>query len=151
MGRMHTRRKGKSSSKRPLRDKPPEWNKRTPEWVTQKIVELSKSGITASEIGLILRDEFGVPSVRQITGKRIVKILEENNIKPKLPEDLMNLIRRAVALRKHLEEHHHDLHSKFGLTKIESKIFRLSKYYRKEGVLEPTWKYSPDRAALLVR
>ncbi|MCK5344118.1 MAG: 30S ribosomal protein S15 [Candidatus Heimdallarchaeota archaeon] len=151
MGRMHTRRKGKSSSKRPLRETPPEWNKRTPEWVTEKIIELSKAGMGASAIGLILRDEFGVASVRQITGKRVAQVLGENNVRPKLPEDLMNIIRRAVTLRKHLEDHHHDLHGKFGLTKMESKIFRLSKYYRREGVLESDWKYSPDRAALLVR
>ena len=151
MARMHSRRKGKSGSKRPLRDTPPEWNQRTPEWVTEKIIEFARTGMTASTIGLLFRDEYGVPSVHQITGKKITHILKENNVASKFPEDLLNLIRRAITLRKHMDDHKHDFHGKFGLTKIESKIFRLSRYYRASGAIDSAWKYSPKRAALLVR
>ena len=151
MGRMHTRKKGKSGSTRPSRKNPPEWMKRSPEWVEEKVVELAKIGTSQSMIGLILRDQYGVPLVNQITGKSISQILKENNLGGGFPEDLMNLMRQAVKIRKHMEEHKKDLHGKFGLQKIEAKIHRLSKYYRNNGVIDPTWKYKPEEAALLVR
>ena len=151
MGRMHSQRKGQSKSTRPARRRPPEWNKRNSEWVIEKCIELARKGVSPSMIGLTLRDEYGVASIKQIVGKSVIQILRDNNLSPPIPEDLLNLIKQAVNLRKHLENNKHDLHSKFGLQKVESKIHRLSKYYRKNGVLDPTWKYSPDRAELLAR
>ncbi|MHA2407188.1 MAG: 30S ribosomal protein S15 [Candidatus Ranarchaeia archaeon] len=151
MGRMHTRKKGKSGSTRPSRKNPPEWMKRSPEWVEEKVVELAKIGTSQSMIGLILRDQYGVPLVNQIAGKSISQILKENSLGEGFPEDLMNLMRQAVKIRRHIEEHKKDLHGKFGLQKIEAKIHRLSKYYRSNGVIDPSWKYKPAEAALLVR
>jgi len=63
----------------------------------------------------------------------------------------MNLIRRAVRIRKHLETHRKDMHNKVALILVESKIRRLAKYYKSVGELPPNWKYSPDKAAVLVR
>ncbi len=151
MGRMHTRKKGKSSSKRPSRKNPPEWMKRSPEWVEEKVIELAKVGTSQSMIGLILRDQYGVPLVSQITGKSISQILKEKELGGGFPEDLLNLMKKAVKIRKHMEEHKKDLHTKFGLQKIEAKIHRLSKYYRQTGVIDTGWKYKPEEAALIVR
>ena len=50
-----------------------------------------------------------------------------------------------------LEENKKDFVSKRGLQLAESKIHRLSKYYRKTKVLPADWKYSPDQAAILLR
>ncbi|MGQ4833489.1 MAG: 30S ribosomal protein S15 [Candidatus Asgardarchaeia archaeon] len=151
MARIHRSKRGKSSSTRPPRKDPPEWFDKDPQWVIDKVVELARQGYSQSMIGIILRDQYGVPLVKQVTGKSIKKILEENNLAPKVPEDLANLIRHAIKVRKHLEVHKKDLHSKRGLQIIESKIHRLSKYYKRKGVLPPDWKYKPETAHLLLR
>ncbi|WP_297476078.1 30S ribosomal protein S15, partial [Thermococcus sp.] len=82
---------------------------------------------------------------------KITKILEENGLAPDIPEDLMALIRKAVKLRKHLEMHPKDKHSRRGLQLTESKIRRLVKYYRRTGKLPAKWRYDPEQAKLLVR
>lgn len=151
MARMHTRRKGQSGSKRPSTLRVPEWFDKDAAWVEQKVIELAKAGNTPSMVGMILRDQYGVPLVRVITGKRIMDILRENNLERQVPEDLRNLIARAVRIRRHLEENKKDFVSKHGLQLIESKIHRLSKYYKKKKILPADWKYSPDQAAILLR
>lgn len=150
MARMHARKRGRSGSKRPVRKEVPEWVQYTPEQVEQLVVELAKKGYQSAQIGLILRDTYGIPDVKLITGKKISKIMKEHGLYPKVPEDLLNLMRRAVNLRKHLEQHPKDLHSKRGLQLIESKIRRLVKYYKSKGVLPADWRYTPETARLLV-
>ena len=80
-----------------------------------------------------------------------IPVIEVNGQASEYPEDLMNLIRRAVNIRDHLEENPKDLHSKRGLTIIESRIRRLGSYYVSEGELPEGWRYNPQQAALLVK
>ena len=148
---MHSRRKGKSASKRPPRPTLPDWCNRAPEEVEDIIIRLSKEGKSKSMIGVILRDSYGVPLVRLVTGKTISQILAERDLQPKIPEDMLNLIKKAVNLRRHLEENPKDISSKRGLTLVESKIRRLGRYYRNTGILEPNWKYDYKNAAILIR
>ena len=151
MARMHTRRKGQSGSKRPSTLQVPEWLDKDGKWVEEKVIELAKAGNTPSMIGLILRDQYGIPLVKVVAGKRIMDIIRENDLQRRVPEDLRNMIARALTIRKHMEDNHKDFVSKRGLQLIESKIHRLSKYYRKTKVLPSDWKYSPDQAAVLLR
>ena len=153
MARMHTRRKGQAGSKRPSTLRVPEWmdEEKNAEWVESKVVELAKAGNTPSMIGMILRDQYGIPLVRVITGKRILDILRENELERRVPEDLRNIIAKALTVRKHLEENKRDFVSKRALQLVESKIHRLSRYYKRKRVLPPDWKYSPDQAAVLLR
>ena len=151
MARMHTRRKGKSGSKKPPAKVPPSWVTAKPEDVERLVVELAKKGYSPSMIGLVLRDQYGIPDVKAITGKKVVQILKEHGLAPKIPEDLQNLIRKALRIRRHLETHRKDMHNKVALLRVESKIRRLVKYYKREGVLPPDWRYSPEEAAVLVR
>ncbi|MBN2229877.1 MAG: 30S ribosomal protein S15 [Candidatus Thorarchaeota archaeon] len=153
MARMHTRRKGQSGSKRPSTLRIPEWmdKEKDAQWVEAKVIELAKAGNTPSMIGMILRDQYGVPLVKVITGKTVMSILRENSLERRVPEDLRNMIAKAAAIRRHLEENKKDFVSKRGLQLAESKIHRLSKYYRKKRVLAADWKYSPDQAAVLLR
>ncbi len=151
MARMHTSKRGKSHSTRPIRLEVPEWCTRTPEEVEELVIQLSKQGHQPSKIGLFLRDQYGVPLCKAITGKTITQILQEHDQGLKVPEDLFHLIQRAINLRRHLEEARKDLHSSYGLRLIESKIRRLVKYYRRKGVLPADWKYTPSKAALLIR
>ncbi len=119
-----------------------------PEEVEELVVSLYRKGYPPSMIGIILRDTYGIPSVRAVTGKKLVRILRERGLAPEIPEDLANLIRRAARVRRHLEEHPKDYHSKRGLQLIESKIHRLVKYYKRIGVLPPDWEYKPERVSI---
>jgi len=146
------RRKGESHSIRPASAGPPRWLKldMTPEDVELLVVELAKKGYTPSMIGVILRDQFGIPLVKQVTGKKLNEILEKHGVKLPVPEDLIYLMKKAVNLRRHLDEHPKDLHAKKGLIEIESKIHRLVKYYKRVGKLPPDWTYTPESAKLIV-
>ena len=151
MARMHARMKGKSGSKRPSTKVPPSWVTAKPEDIENLIVELAKKGQSQAMIGQILRDHYGIPSVRAITGKRVKEILGEHDLTSQIPEDLMNLIRRAMRIRKHLESNRKDMHNKVALVRVESTIRRLVKYYKRVGELPANWKYSPEIVAVLVR
>jgi len=155
MARMYARRRGKSGSKRPLsswhRETAPEWTDVTTKEVEKKVVELYERGHSTSEIGITLRDSHGVPSIAQVTGKKITVILKEKGIAGEIPEDLTNLMRKAMGIRKHLEVNKKDVHNKRALQLAESKIRRLVKYYRKEHVLPEEWKYKPGIAEFVIR
>ena len=98
----------------------------------------------------ILRDTYGVPDVRRILNKKIGKILEENKLKPKLPEDLVALIKKQLNILKHLESNKKDMPAKRGLQLTENKINKLIKYYKREGILDKDWIYDRQKAKLLV-
>lgn len=117
--------------------------KYTKKEVTKLVEKLGKDGHKPSYIGLKLRDEYGIASVQEVTGKKITTILEEKDLGGKLPEDLMALIRKSINLRAHLEENSKDLSSKRGLDLTESKVRRLAKYYKNNDKLPADWKYNP--------
>ncbi len=129
----------------------PEWLEMTEEEIVELIVKLHKEGQSTSQIGIILRDQYGIPSTKTVLGAKITEILKDNGTEFEYPEDLLNLIKRAVNIREHLEENPKDLHSKRGLMTIESKIRRLVKYYTRNNVLPEGWRYDPKTAALLVK
>ncbi len=150
MARIHSRKKGKSGSTRPPRLEKPVWVERSGKEVEEDVVKLAKKGHSKSMIGTILRDSHGVPLVKVITGKKVSKILEENEIESMLPEDLTNLVKKALNIRNHLEDNHKDLEGRKGLQRTESKIYRLIKYYKKKKVLAPDFKYDPEKIRTLV-
>ena len=148
---MHSRDKGKSGSTKPTDKRTYKWVKYKPKEIEQLITKLAKAGKAPSKIGLILRDQYGIPDIQKITKKKIKDILEQNKLKPELPEDLSALIKKEIILIKHMEKNKHDQPSKRGLKLTESKIRRLTKYYKNKGVLPKDWKYSKEQAKLLVQ
>lgn len=150
MGRMHTPGKGIASSSIPYKRTPPSWLKVTPQEVAEHIVKLARKGMYPSQIGVLLRDTAGIPQVKSVTGSKILRILKKNGIAPEIPEDLYHLIKKAVAVRKHLEKFRKDKDSKYRLILIESRIHRLARYYRKAKKLPANFKYTPASAATLV-
>jgi len=151
MARMHSGDKGKSGSTPPSSKQSPDWVEYKPSEVVQVIVELANTGMTASEIGMTLRDQYGVPSVKKLTSKTIEKILTENNLESDFPRDLLNLIKKSVTLQRHMEKYKKDMTSKRGYILTVSKIRRLTKYYSRKGKLPKDWRYTPEQAALLVK
>ena len=119
--------------------------------IEELVLKLAKEGRYPSEIGMILRDQHGVPDVRQATGKSIAQILSTRGVGPSLPEDLVGLIRKAVMLHKHLGKNKNDQSSRRSLGVVEARIQKLAKYYVKNGKLPEGWRYEPERAALLIR
>lgn len=133
--------RGRSHSIRPVSKRPPTWCGYKPEEVEAFIIKLAKEGYPPSRIGVLLRDQYGIPLAKHILGKSISQILKEQNLAPPLPEDLDNLLKTAANLRAHLEKNKKDLHNKRGLQIIEAKIYSLTRYYKSKGVLPPDWKY----------
>jgi small subunit ribosomal protein S15 len=151
MARMHARRRGSSRSRRPLLTENPEWVPLSKEEVIQMVVKLGKEGMSSSKIGMVLRDQHAVPGVRLATGKTVLEILNENDLSPKLPEDLMALMRKAINLNLHIQNGNRgDIANRRGLQLVESKIRRLVKYYKRMAILPKDWNYSLKNAELLI-
>jgi len=151
MARMHARRKGRSCSRRPMISENPAWVPINATDIEELIVKMAKDGYTSARIGLVLRDQYGVPNVKLATGRTVTEIMAEKGVSPALPEDLSNLMRRAISLNVHLKENRGDVSNKRGLQLIESKIRRLERYYKRNGVLPVDWKYSLKTAELMLK
>ncbi len=148
MGRMHTHRHGKSHSIRPATLRAPSWITLTPAEIEALVVKYSKDGLTPSQIGIKLRDQHSIPLVKPITKKGINQILEENDLKADMPEDLENIVNKAVDLQKHLKENKGDNRNVRSLELIEAKVHRLSVYYKRIERIPKTWKYKSVVAQL---
>jgi len=150
VSRIHSGRKGRSGSDRPYPALPPTWSVPEPSEVVDQAIQLSKGGMSAAQVGTVLRDTYGVPSVRLATGERLAPLLAKHGVRPELPEDLAALLRRVVTLQRHLKEHPKDRSNGRGLALIESRIRRLARYYRDRKLLPETWRYSASEAVLQV-
>lgn len=147
---MYSRRKGKAGSKKPIKKTMPTWVRYKPKEVELLVLKLAKEGKTASQIGLFLRDSYGIPDVKKLTKKNITTILKEKKLLKEIPEDLMALIGKSVGVRKHLEENRKDQPAKRGLDITESKIRKLIKYYKKTGKLKEEFKYDPKKVEMFL-
>lgn len=150
MAKIYSHSKGKSGSKRPFRTSSPSWVNYSKEEVIQLVVKLGKEGKSPAMIGTMLRDSYGIPSVKLISEKSVVDILDEAGLKSEVPRDLFDLLSKSVNLREHLSKNLQDKHSRRGLQQTEMKILRLIKYYKKTGKLTKAWKYSPENAKVIV-
>ncbi len=148
MGRLHSHRHGKSHSIRPATIRAPSWISQNPKEVEELVVKYAKEGLAPSQIGIKLRDQYAIPLVKPITKKTIAKILEENKLVPEMPEDLDNIVKKAVGLQKHLKSNKADRRNVRSLELIEAKVHRLSTYYKRIGRIPENWKYKSVVAQL---
>ncbi len=147
MARLYSGKRGSSGSTRPVSRRPPAWFKYEPEEVEALVIKLSKEGNSPSIVGQILRDRYGIPLVSQIMGKRLEQLLPAD-ARPKIPEDLETLVKKATSATRHLEKNRKDYPNKRDLALIESKIHRLAAFYRTRGRLPKEWEYKPVAASL---
>ncbi len=147
MARLYSRKRGSSGSTRPVTRRPPSWFKYEPEEIEALVQKLSKEGNPPSIIGQVLRDRYGVPLVSQIVSKRLVNLIPQES-RPRIPEDLEALVKRASSAARHLQKNRKDYPNKRDLALIESKIHRLSSYYREMGKIPKEWQYKPVAASL---
>ena len=148
MGRLHTHRHGKSHSIRPATLRTPSWITLSPKEIEELVIKYSKDGLTPSQIGLKLRDQHSIPLIKPITKKSVGKILKENDLQAEMPEDLDNIVKKAVGLQKHLKTNRGDNRNVRSLELIEAKVHRLSVYYKKIDRIPQNWKYKSVVAQL---
>ena len=146
MARMHSRKHGRHGSKKPVERIKLDWLIYDKDEVEKLVQKMSKEGKSAAEIGVILRDQYGIPDIRYFE-TRIGDIVPKKEV----PEDLYNLLKKAVDLHRHMGSNTKDAKGKHGLELLESKIRRLGKYYARTGKLPKNWKYSIESAKLLVK
>lgn len=150
MARMHSRKKGKSRSTKPSKKVVPSWLQYKPKEVELLVVKYAKEEKDPSQIGIYLRDTYGIPDIKLITKKSITDILKAKKLLKEIPEDVMALIRKAVLIKTHLSENKKDMPAKRGLRLTESKIKRIVKYYKKKGRMPMNWRYDPEKIKLIV-
>lgn len=147
---MHAPGKGMSSSALPYVRKAANWQRQTKPEVIDTICKLARKGCRPSAIGVQLRDQHGIAQSKYVTGNKILRILKAKGMAPEIPEDLYFLIKKAVTMRKHLSANNKDKHGKFRLILVESRIHRLARYYKTQGVLKSDFKYEGSKAAVYV-
>ena len=108
MARMHSRKRGTSKSTRPTKKNVPVWFRYKPKEIEFLIVKLAKEGKTPSQVGLVLRDTYGIFDASLVAKKSVTQILKEKKLLKTVPEDLTALIKKSISLKKHLEENKHD-------------------------------------------
>ncbi len=148
MARIHSHRHGKSHQTRPTSKRAPGWLTYSADEVVSLVIKLAKDGRGPSQIGVILRDEYGIPLVKQVTGKSVLDIMRENKTITGLPEDLQNLLNRAQKVKGHLDTFKGDHKNVRSLELVEAKIYRLSEYYKKLGTIPADFKYKTIIAQL---
>jgi small subunit ribosomal protein S15 len=150
MARIHSRKRGTAGSTNPSVKTVPSWVSYKPKEIEMIISKLGKEGNTSSQIGIILRDSYGIPDVRTLLKKKVTAVLIDKKLAPEIPDDLMSVIRKTVSLRKHMEVNKQDQTARRGLMLSESKIKRLVKYYKSTEKLPLDWKYDAKSIRLLV-
>lgn len=151
MARLHSKRKGKSGTKRPKDKTAPEWTPMKKADIEEAIVKMAREGVPPAKIGLVLRDQHGVANLRAQLGMSLREFLGKEKALGEYPEDLLNLIKKAVRMSGHLKSSKKDVHNKVKLGHVEAKIQRLVRYYTSRGVLPAGWKYDREKASLLVK
>lgn len=82
-----------------------DWTKIKPAEIEKIVVDLARQGIAPEKIGLILRDQHGVPKAK-LLGIKIGKILAKNKIETN--SETKNISNKIENLKKHSEKNKHD-------------------------------------------
>jgi len=103
-----------------------------PSWVKMKEPELKKIILELSEkhppsqIGFILRDQYGIPTTK-IFGKKLKAYLKELDINRN--EDLENAEKKVNTLKEHLKNNITDRSAKHKLQHAQSRLNITRKYF----------------------
>ncbi len=103
-----------------------------PTWVKMKEPELKKTILELSEkyapsqIGIILRDQYGIPTTK-IFGKKLKEYMQELGIERN--EDLENAEKKVTGLKEHLKNNITDRSAKHKLQHAQSRLNIIKKYF----------------------
>ncbi len=150
MARMHSKRHGKSKSRKPLPQDVAalDFDRKGLE---ERISDYAKQGVHPAMIGQKLKEEHGMPYIKHHMGVRLGAILKERKLSGDIPSDLMDLMKKAVNLNAHISKNKQDVNNTIRLRRTESKIWRLTKYYIRKGSLPEGWRYDPKQAELIIK
>ena len=107
----------------------PLWLKYTAEEVKAIILKLGNKGITAEKIGLILKDQYGIPKVN-LYGFKIKEVLEE---KGKFEEPtLINLRLKLEEIVRHYKKNKGDKKAERSLIITKAKLKKREEYHSRK-------------------
>jgi small subunit ribosomal protein S15 len=98
------------------------WVTAKPEEIKKRIIELAEQGKTAEKIGLILRDQDGIPKVK-LLGIKIGMVLKENKLWS--DPETVNVEKRIENMTKHAQKHKHDYKTMRTLVKRTARLKKL--------------------------
>ena len=81
--------------------------------------------MTPSFVVVTLKDGFGVPQVKLVTGIKFLRILKKEGLVPSIPEVLYFLVKKAKSMRKHLVKNRKDRVSKSVSSSLEAAFTAL--------------------------
>jgi small subunit ribosomal protein S15 len=103
-----------------------------PTWIKMKEPELKKTILelsltyAPSQIGIILRDQYGIPTTK-VFGKKLKAYLTELGIDRN--EDLENASKKVDKIKEHLKNNITDKHAKHKLQHVQSRLNITKKYF----------------------
>ena len=106
----------------------PSWLKTSQEEVEKIIIDLAKQEITTEKIGLILRDQYGIPTAR-VYGKKISQIIKQVGLEAK--SALANVEKNVEELKKHIAKNKQDKKAKYTLIGKSANLIKKKKYKEK--------------------
>lgn len=108
----------------------PVWLKYTDKEVKAIILKLAEKGLTSEKIGLVLRDQYGIPKTKLYKIK-IGKVLKEN--KKYQDSTYKNLNIKLEKIIKHFEKNKQDKKSERALIITKAKFKKIKDYNEKRG------------------
>jgi len=102
----------------------PVWLKMTEEEMKKLILELSERNQPA-QIGLILRDQYGIPTTK-VFGKKLSAYLKEAGRNEFF--EVKNIEKKVAKIKEHMKNNGQDKKAKHKFQKANSKLNALRKY-----------------------
>jgi len=103
-----------------------------PTWVKMKEPELKKTIAelaqkhSPSQVGMILRDQYGIPTTK-VYGKKLKAYYDELGIE--VNEDLENAEKKVESIQEHLKNNITDRKAKHKLQRAQARLNITRKYY----------------------
>lgn len=101
-----------------------EWVKLKPEEIDKIVVDLARKGVPPERIGLVLRDQHGIPKAK-LLGKKIGHILKAHKISAN--SEHTNLTNKVENLKKHFGKHKHDYTAQRRIIQHSANIRKIEK------------------------
>jgi len=118
-----------AKSKTEQKTEKPIWLKYTEEEVKAIIHKLSNQGLTAEKIGLYLRDQYGIPTIK-LYGIKIKDVLEE---KGKYQEpNIINLEAKIQKIIEHYKKNKQDKNAERSLIISKAKLKKRKEYMERK-------------------
>ncbi len=115
--------------KKQIKIEKPVWLKYTKEEVEAIILKLVEKGLTAEKIGLVLRDQYGIPKAK-IYNIKIGKILKQKN-KYQEPTNI-NLKTKLQKVIDHYKKNKQDKTAERSLIITKAKLKKREDYQKKK-------------------